>query len=126
MEKLKPCFRCHSEIIEICDHSDVLKTQRPFFIICLSCLCRSAYYRTKEEAIDWWNKRPTSWISVKERKPQISEVVHIFTIYGFARYEYTVIQRRENKIGFKNEKYHYTIDEVTHFMYPVEPPEDEL
>ena len=57
MEKLKPCPFCGGEacILEICGYD------MPFEVFC-GCGGRVAYYETKEEAIDAWNRRAASWI----------------------------------------------------------------
>lgn len=51
MTELKPCPFCGGEA-ELID-----KYEGVFWIICKGCLCESGFVKTKEEAINAWNRR---------------------------------------------------------------------
>lgn len=72
MSKLKPCFKCESENIKIIELY-IRQRVNVYTIKCNDCNLNSDYFETKQEAIDWWNDRPSPWVSVKDRLPERSK-----------------------------------------------------
>lgn len=67
--KLKPCLKCRSKNIVLEFNSLI-----GLYIRCLNCettvFTKYFAYDEKDKFIDWWNNRPSKWITVCERLPK--------------------------------------------------------
>jgi Protein of unknown function (DUF551)/Restriction alleviation protein Lar len=74
MELLR-CPFCSSDDIQIKDMSEF---NSPFMIGCKNCHVISGYHKTQNDAVNLWNTRPSQWISVSEKLPEIGKKIIVF------------------------------------------------
>ena len=109
MEELRECPFCGGEarinrVQDICPN---------YVIRCWECRASTKWFRDKKQAIEQWNTRPDSWISVKDRTPKNGDYVLCVSgagIVQIASYDTSV------------RVYGFYANSVTHWMPLPEPP----
>lgn len=67
-ETLKPCPFCLS--LNLLDLQVADDPHSRWQVVCEDCSAQGPDADTKEKAAELWNRRPSGWISVKERLPE--------------------------------------------------------